>query len=227
MGDSCVRNEWYGAKFNDSTHQHFTDPCQVYNWLNETSRSSLRVIPKQQIKCDTDIQPSWYRFGGTNNNYILRTTCIQNPGACQTLSPGWMLDSHPTKGLWTYYWLSLYISYLSSQLIIAVFSLILIVVFILTFVFSFYLTNQLQYQKYVIKAFQTVNRDVCFYSYFDCCYLKIPIQVKNCRTFMVYRLNSTAYPFACARYCTVIKGIIWTSLNKMRKNWANSRKQLD
>ena len=87
-----------------------------------------------------------------------------------------------------------------------------------TFIFSFHLTDELKYPppKNTIKVFQIANREVCFYSYLDCCYIKIPIQVKNCQTFMVYRLNSTARPFVCARYCTIEKGIIDIIMNKIK-----------
>ncbi|RDD43408.1 Deleted in malignant brain tumors 1 protein [Trichoplax sp. H2] len=73
----------------------FSEPCQQYQWLNGTDRSSINVNLKYQ--CDTNLSNSWYRFGGADENYVLRTNCseISNLGVCGTISPGWMYGNHP------------------------------------------------------------------------------------------------------------------------------------
>ncbi|RDD39908.1 Neurogenic locus notch-like protein 1 [Trichoplax sp. H2] len=52
---------------------------------------------------------------------------------------------------------------------------------------------------------RVVNRTVCFYSYDDCCFGRLSIQVQNCRQFFVYRLPSTINLLVCAGYCTTKK----------------------
>lgn len=42
---------------------------------------------------------TWYRFGGINDSYIIQSNCLETMGACQTISPGWMLGSHPQGSL--------------------------------------------------------------------------------------------------------------------------------
>ncbi|EDV27498.1 uncharacterized protein TRIADDRAFT_53244 [Trichoplax adhaerens] len=73
----------------------YLEPCQQYQWLNGTDRSSINVNLKYQ--CDTNLSNSWYRFGGADENYVLQTNCseISNLGVCGTISPGWMYGNHP------------------------------------------------------------------------------------------------------------------------------------
>ncbi|EDV26360.1 uncharacterized protein TRIADDRAFT_54271 [Trichoplax adhaerens] len=47
-----------------------------------------------------------------------------------------------------------------------------------------------------------VNRTVCFYRDENCCASKSQIQVKNCGSFMVYRLPPLPNIPVCRRYCT-------------------------
>lgn len=55
------------------------------------------MAPLQAIfKSDRGLKNHWYRFNGGKNSQIMQTTCINEYGKCETLSPGWMKGTHPT-----------------------------------------------------------------------------------------------------------------------------------
>ena len=58
----------------------------------------------------------------------------------------------------------------------------------------------------IAVADQVVNRTVCFYFHKDCCFFKVPIKIKNCGLYLIYRLPSTSHLPLYARYCTMKLG---------------------
>lgn len=96
------------------------EPCHQYRWLNQTSRSISKPNFDQELRCDTNIANTWYRFGGIDGNYVIQTDCLETIGACQTVSPGWMQGSHPQgslNGLNIIFYLAYFIQNYSNTLI--------------------------------------------------------------------------------------------------------------
>ena len=60
----------------------------------------------------------------------------------------------------------------------------------------------------ILVADGIVNRTVCFFFHGECCSFKISIQVRNCKSYVLYRLPSTSQLPLRGRYCTTQRGEI-------------------